>query len=180
LEPAIAYLSYVHISYLNRAWDPTVIDKWKTSTYSGKGVFQGQNGYDYMENHMGYRYVLRDCEVLSGQGDDEDTIRLALVLENVGFSNCYRPFATSIEVVAPSGKVTSFPIDTDLRFLSGGENQLLELVIPIKEIGVGEFRLSLKIQDETTQALIKLANYNSFDQNGLFFGTLKIESSPSN
>ena len=50
----------MHVSYLNKDYDPDVINKkWKTSLYSGSDLlYHGMTGYDYISCHLGYRYVL--------------------------------------------------------------------------------------------------------------------------
>ena len=51
----------MHVSYLNSEHDPAVLDKWKAAAYKDKAsVFNGLSGYDYIERHLGYRYVIQD------------------------------------------------------------------------------------------------------------------------
>ena len=61
LAHAIQDLSRMHVSYLNSEHDPAVLDKWKAAAYKDKAsVFNGLSGYDYIERHLGYRYVIQD------------------------------------------------------------------------------------------------------------------------
>ena len=85
LDAAIQTLQTMHVSYLNKDYDPDVINKkWKTSLYSGSDLlYHGMIGYDYISCHLGYRYVLTASAFSPGQ--------VSITVENKGFSSCYRP-----------------------------------------------------------------------------------------
>lgn len=76
-----------HTSYLNEAWNDKVIRAWKETPYAGKDArYQGQSGYTYVANHLGYRLVLRQSR-LSAQTEQGGLLRLEGEIENVGFGN---------------------------------------------------------------------------------------------
>lgn len=84
LDAAIQTLQTMHVSYLNKDYDPDVINKkWKTSLYSGSDLlYHGMTGYNYISCHLGYRYVLTASAFSPGQ--------VSITVENKGFSSCYR------------------------------------------------------------------------------------------
>ncbi len=88
----------MHVSYLNSEHDPAVLDKWKAAAYKDKAsVFNGLSGYDYIERHLGYRYVIQDTAL--------DSSDFQIRLENVGFSVCYRKLDLQLTLVSSDGEV---------------------------------------------------------------------------
>ena len=61
-DNAVKELANMHITYLNRQYDMAVLDKWRSNN--------GNNGYDYIGRHLGYRFVVTDAAV---SPDTEDT-----------------------------------------------------------------------------------------------------------
>lgn len=116
LAHAIQDLSRMHVSYLNSEHDPAVLDKWKAAAYKDKAsVFNGLSGYDYIERHLGYRYVIQDTAL--------DSSDFQIRLENVGFSVCYRKLDLQLTLVSSDGEVFSFP---SLRIPDSGYRGLLQ------------------------------------------------------
>lgn len=62
IENCIPEMQELHLSYLNKSWNSEVIDKWKNTYYTpsiGKDTaYYGMSAYEYIENHLGYRFVL--------------------------------------------------------------------------------------------------------------------------
>ena len=80
-----------HTSYLNIKWNQSVIDALRKEIYSGKEErYRGSDGYVFLRNHMGYRFVLRGVsltkEIPSGRN-----LVLDIDVENVGFANLVKP-----------------------------------------------------------------------------------------
>lgn len=86
------YLSYegfrTHTSYLNRFHHKATIDAWADSTFDGAcdSEYVGKNGFVYVRNHLGYRYILRKSELPDSVGVG-DVLVAKLDIENVGFGN---------------------------------------------------------------------------------------------
>ena len=74
-------LRTMHISYLNSAYDGAVLEKWKGSNCASSTdpLYQGISGYDYIGQHMGYRYVIQDM-TLFFQPLKEENLTLSLTL----------------------------------------------------------------------------------------------------
>ena len=77
------------LSYLNVEWNNNVIDKWKKSTYTKKcgddSAYYGKTAFEYIENRMGYRFVVADFTF-----DNPDVINFELKIKNLGFGNLNR------------------------------------------------------------------------------------------
>ena len=117
LDAAIQTLQTMHVSYLNKDYDPDVINKkWKTSLYSGSDLlYHGMTGYDYISCHLGYRYVLTASAFSPGQ--------VSITVKNKGFSSCYRPLLVSLTVTSADGTWQyTIPIDTDTRTWISGKS----------------------------------------------------------
>lgn len=79
-----------HTSYLNIEWNNKVIDTMKKEDYSGQDeVYKGGTGFDYIRNHLGYRFVVRGVKLIKETTAYED-FGLEADIENVGFANLIR------------------------------------------------------------------------------------------
>ncbi|MBR0502483.1 MAG: DUF4832 domain-containing protein [Paludibacteraceae bacterium] len=76
-----------HTSYLNYEWHQPTILSWKDSIFNGNDPeYKGATGYTYVENHLGYRFILRDA-YLPDSVSPNDHLNGELKIENVGFGN---------------------------------------------------------------------------------------------
>lgn len=90
------FLSYegfrTHTSYLNVQWNNNLIDGWKKSQFEGKDFeYDGSKidsltGFKYVNDHLGYRFVLRESWLSDTVGAD-GILRAKLRIQNVGFGN---------------------------------------------------------------------------------------------
>jgi hypothetical protein len=102
------FLSYegfrTHTSYLNVQWNNNLIDGWKKSHFEGKDFeYDGSKidsltGFKYVNDHLGYRFVLRESWMSDTVGDD-GILRAKLRIQNVGFGNLTRKMNASLEIV---------------------------------------------------------------------------------
>lgn len=95
----IEYLSkeafLTHTTYLNPYWNDKVMEGFKTTPYLGEDpIYKNESAYKYIENHLGYRFVLKDSELpISNQ---EEGFHIKLKIENVGFANLIKKKQVSI------------------------------------------------------------------------------------
>ncbi|SHL14270.1 protein of unknown function [Fibrobacter sp. UWT2] len=89
----LAYEGFrTHTSYLNIQWNNNLIDSWKKSQFEGKDFeYDGSKidsltGFKYVNDHLGYRFVLRESWLSDTVGDD-GILRAKLRIQNVGFGN---------------------------------------------------------------------------------------------
>ena len=76
-----------HTSYLNIEWNYNVINAMKEEVYSGKDpLYAGMTGFEYIRNHLGYRYVVRDVR-LTKETTAKENFGIEADIENVGFAN---------------------------------------------------------------------------------------------
>ena len=106
LDNAISDLAQMHVSYLNSDHDKTVLNKWKNSTYRGKNIFHGMNGYDYISAHLGYRYFIKESQI-DFHSIISDDAALYLTIANTGFSSAYKKYDSTLVLTEhDTGKTT--------------------------------------------------------------------------
>ena len=90
------FLSYegfrTHTSYLNIQWNNNLIDSWKKSHFERKDYeydgtqIDSLTGFKYVNDHLGYRFVLRESWVTDTVGAD-GIFKAKVRIQNVGFGN---------------------------------------------------------------------------------------------
>jgi hypothetical protein len=188
LQNAIADLTTMHISYLDIDYDKNVLTKWKNTPYTGEGPFHGQDGYTYIKEHLGYRYVVRSCTLTptpttANAATMSNTLSspytLTTTIENTGFSPCYRPLEVTLTLTPqdPTSQPITIPIQTDTRYWNSG-NTTLTLPLDTTTYSPDTYTLTLHIQDPLTAEQITCANTtaNTTPAGGVPLGTLTIST----
>ena len=90
------FLSYegfrTHTSYLNIQWNNNLIDSWKKTLFNIKDFdydferVDSLTGFKYINDHLGYRFVLRESWVIDTVGAD-GIFKAKVRIQNVGFGN---------------------------------------------------------------------------------------------
>ena len=100
----LAYEGFrTHTSYLNIQWNNNLIDSWKKSHFQGKDFeydgtkIDSLTGFKYINDHLGYRYVLRESWMSDTVGAD-GILRAKLRIQNVGFGNLTHKVKASLYV----------------------------------------------------------------------------------
>ncbi|MCK9155166.1 MAG: DUF4832 domain-containing protein [Paludibacteraceae bacterium] len=116
-----------HTTYLNYEWHQPTILAWKDTVFTGNDAeYNGKDGFTYVENHLGYRLVLRNS-VLPDKVDDNH-LQMDLKIQNVGFGNiCSEKELTVIltngKVVAELEPETAFDVrDLRSRAMGSGDS----------------------------------------------------------
>ena len=89
----LAYEGFrTHTSYLNIQWNNNLIDSWKKTPFKQKDFDydpsrdEDLTGFKYINDHLGYRFVLRESWLSDTVGAD-GILRAKLRIQNVGFGN---------------------------------------------------------------------------------------------
>ena len=90
------FLSYegfrTHTSYLNIQWNNNLIDSWKKTLFNVKDFdydferVDSLTGFKYINDHLGYRFVLRESWVTDTVGEN-GIFKAKVRIQNVGFGN---------------------------------------------------------------------------------------------
>ena len=101
----LAYEGFrTHTSYLNIQWNNKLIDSWKKTPFKQKDFdydparVDSLSGFKYINDHLGYRFVLRESWMSDTVGDDY-ILRAKLRVQNVGFGNLTRKMKASLDIV---------------------------------------------------------------------------------
>ena len=89
----LAYEGFrTHTSYLNIQWNNNLIDSWKKTPFKQNDFdydparVDSLSGFKYINDHLGYRFVLRESWLSDTIGAD-GILRAKLRIQNVGFGN---------------------------------------------------------------------------------------------
>jgi hypothetical protein len=111
----LAYEGFrTHTSYLNIQWNNNLIDSWKKTPFKQKDFdydparVDSLSGFKYINDHLGYRFVLRESWLSDTVGAD-GILRAKLRIQNVGFGNLTRKMKASIYI---HGMADFGPLDT--------------------------------------------------------------------
>ncbi len=143
----------MHITYLNKKYDPNILETWKQWRYAGENVWNDKSLYDYIGAHLGYRLVIRSARLKPERGGRRG--RLEITVENTGFASMYQEAefwlesrGTEIETLAlkPQG------IEQDMIWNSG-ESRVLYCSVPLMHL-----QLSIRANRKSDKKAICFAN----------------------
>ncbi len=155
----------LHISYINKGYNEKVLQKLKESIYISKKLndpYSGLDGYKYLQDHLGYRFVLREVSVPKKIYRGK-SLGIRVKIENTGFANLYyeKTFTVLLKEAA-SGKITSIPVNGDVRLWKSGTITQMDIKIPGGSVNAGVYQIFLKISDKTQG--IQMANSDIYDE----------------
>ena len=127
-ETTLAVLKQMHITYLNSAYDPAILDIWKNWKYEAAGMWQEHSFYDYVGQHLGYRFRIKDVSV-SLKDKKEELLTLTVTIENTGFANIYQEVSLRLIGIDEDGEQFSQEFKYDMRELHSGSTQTISAEI---------------------------------------------------
>ena len=104
IETCLPEMFKINLNYLNIEWNNQVIDKWKNSTYTskcgGEENYYGKSAFDYIQNRMGYRFLVTNSVFEYGE-----KFTANLTLKNLGFGNLNKKKQAKLIFTDESGEV---------------------------------------------------------------------------
>ena len=170
----LAYEGFrTHTSYLNIQWNNNLIDSWKKTTFKQKDFdydparVDSLSGFKYINDHLGYRFVLRESWLSDTVGTD-GILRAKLRIQNVGFGNLTwnAPVRLAVLEDLEGSNLAMCPMptyyempDIDSRnihsrtiSIAGGDtvmtfdgNNVIEILTKLNKRGKGRYQVYLKI-----------------------------------
>ena len=181
LENAINDMKNRHCTYLDKDEEQNVKEKWKNTLYIGsEELYNRQNGYIYIQNHLGYRLLLTNAEIKGTEAGKPANI--SINLENIGFGNIIKEKKTSI-IYKNSKNTYKVETNIDIRKQLKDNNYILKINEDIPEyMENGEYDVYLSIGEpyetleNNSNYYIKLANKNlwSEETKGNYLGKVTI------
>ena len=157
-EAALDSLSRMHVSYLNRGYDASTLDKWRNAPFPGSGLWRGRSFFDYVEAHLGYRFVVREAALRRSLFSGALTARVTL--ENTGFAPIYHDAEARL-VFAGEGGELSFPMTGSLFGLCRGMGVRVfeaKLLSPDARLGAGAFDVYFRLTSRKYGVAVPTAN----------------------
>ncbi len=141
----------MHLSYLNRTWHPERLKEWKTEQIRQAGCWRGKSLYEYIGQHLGYRFVVQNVRLISG-------MRIQILIENCGFAGIYEDTDCILIVENEGGETLRRSLDVDVRSWNSGKAVKLE--IPLKQIECQKAgcRIYLQLERKRDGRIIRFAN----------------------
>ncbi len=143
-----------HTSYLNYEWHQPTILGWKEMVFKNVDVndnvdeYNGCDGYTYVANHLGYRFVLRNSTLPDSVAPNKD-IPINLTIENVGFGNLTKAKKVSFVLVGENEIYEIEPNNgINPRDWESGKSVNLQTSITLPNgVGMGNYQLYLRISE---------------------------------
>ncbi len=170
-----------HTTYLNYEWNQKTHNAWRNQIYNGiDSVYKGQNGYLYVENHLGYRYVLRSSKI----NPKNKKLNINLDIENVGFANMINSKVVSF-ILKNEDTIYEIPTDLDVTTWMSQKTTPLNITLPLNDqIKEGNWQVYLRISKygdyltDNNYQTVRLANNNIWheDLGANYVGQVNITS----
>lgn len=144
-EAIIKELRRLRVTYLNSIYHPDVLTRWKELPAP-----DGENLYQYVGDHMGYRLVVREAKMRRGQ--------LVIAMENEGFAPMYEAAQLWLVAVDSQQHRCSIKLAFDLRTLLPGVKKTF-IVDNMEELHTEcEYLLYLQAVRKRDGGMIRFAN----------------------
>lgn len=112
----VEFLSYegfrTHTSYLNIQWNDNLIAEWKNTMFTPRDPIDSgySSAFKYIDDHLGYRYVLKESHLMNPIGPKSD-LPIRLKIQNVGFGNMAKPRQVTIVLRKIEGDSYGAPVE---------------------------------------------------------------------
>lgn len=184
LENGIEDMQYRHCTYLNKTYDEEVKEKWRNTIFnSDTDVYSGKDGFKYIQDHLGYRFVVKKVDLMQ-EGNEQ---KINIQLENTGFGHLVNK--KNVEIIyKQEDNVYYSKIDTDIRKDLSKEDRISNLNYTVKlpeNMNSGEYEVYIKISEpydslkNNAKYSIQFANIDIWNEqlSANFIGNAKIDSS---
>ncbi len=161
----------LHTSYINWEWNQALHAQWAKQIYTGSDSdYYGKPALTYIENHLGYRFVVREARTYKNATSGE-SLPIDITIENVGFANLIKAKQADIVLTDKSGNIvnTYTNVAIDARdFLSRTKiKQSININLP--ELTTGEYNIYLRLSNGETlkngkyYGAVQFANDNMYN-----------------
>ena len=156
---AVHDLPLMHVTYLNSLYDGNVLAKWADTPVEEETdpLYAGMSGLDYIERHLGYRYVVTGMDIKRPEPFG-DSLQYTLNIKNTGYANAYRRFNINIHLSSENGMEISLPVEADNRLFDSGDTSVVSAAIPKSMLPDGTYDMYLTMKDPDTGEDIIFAN----------------------
>lgn len=177
IDRAICDMEKMHITYINQDHDLQVMEKWRNSTVDTDDIFDGMDGISYMQARLGYRLVLRKCQMQHAFWKDKLYIRLDI--SNSGFAPIYKACDASLIFVPKTedGNRYSIQVSHHLQELAGGSEtdqiSTIRASVPLSKLSRADYDVYFKLIDRASGKMIYFANEQDSEADGYKIGEIR-------
>ena len=187
-ENAIPEMYETHLSYINS----NIWGLYRDETYTraldtqpcDNSAYYGESVYQFMRDHLGYRFVLRDSRLTaSAKQGGEVTVQFSV--ENTGFANPVKAQHAEV-ILEQDGRYLLCDTDIDDRtwLSTKTATETLHLTLP-SGIAPGDWHIFLKLtagntDPESPQRTVKFANADVYNSSlgANYLGTVQVTADP--
>ena len=179
LSNALKDMSAMHVTYLNKWHDPSVLNKWADTIVEEDGCFNGMDGYTYVERHLGYRLLIESVQLNYGRRGSRLSVRINM--KNTGFAPVYRNPELKLLIYREDSEEEPlvYPIEGQLCRLAGGKEAgdvlALQKEISLKEFEEGRYGIYFTVTDPNSGRRIYLANQQNAGEYGYWLGRIELK-----
>lgn len=172
------YLSYegfrTHTNYLNWEWHYETIQNMKDSIIGpelGSGFhapdseYVGKSGYRYVEDHLGYRFVLRESKLLDTV-DASGLFEAELKIQNVGFGNLTEALSATLVFVEDAKGADTCPTinfielqNLDFQNIRSRKIEIIGADTVLAFDGVNDVKIKAKIFENSKNDFGQTSNF---------------------
>ncbi|WBW98617.1 DUF4832 domain-containing protein [Oceanirhabdus sp. W0125-5] len=174
INNAVKEMESLHITYLNSRYNKEVLEQWKTVEY------KGQNGFEYIKNHLGYRLWLGEVELSSYIKPHRD-FSLRAVIHNSGFAPIDN--GNELFLVIKKGEEIIYEsiLEGKLSTISNGEGKEFLIKTHIDDLFEADnnedILLGIYIANSDNNGYIELANTDLiYKDNVYYFAKYKFDN----
>ncbi|MDR0930220.1 MAG: DUF4832 domain-containing protein [Clostridiales bacterium] len=176
----------LHTNYLNTTHDLAMLEYWKGQTVTEEidEVFANHNGFDYIFNRLGYRFVLKESR-LTDTVKQGDALHLSFSVENTGFGNPLGINNTYL-LLEKDGMYYRMPLNINPEEIKCGSTKTYNLVARIPfDLNPSEWNVYIQMSsnesaiDDPDIKFVKFANYDLYNSNirGNYIGSINVQKS---
>lgn len=152
-----------HTTYLNSLWNDKAIADLRKEVYNGTDkLYKGLSGFTYVDNHLGYRYVLKQSNVkVSGK-----KLSVSFSLKNVGFGNMINDKKATL-VLKSENDIREIPIKFDIRKVVSKHTYSYKTTVLVKDLLDEPYDVYLRIseygnlEEDNNYNCVRFANMDS-------------------
>lgn len=170
-------LAAMHVTYLNKWYDPAVLEKWAGTVIEEEGCFDGMDGYTYVERHLGYRLLIDSAQIRYRRR--EKTLSVVIHMKNKGFAPIYKApqLKLFLRKEGTEEEPLAYDIQGELNRLTGGTESetvlSLEKEIVLEQVPEGKYEIFFAAVDPDTQSRIQMANDQNQELLGYCLGSVE-------
>lgn len=165
IENCLPEMNTLHLSYLNIEWNNEVITKWKNSLYTANcgmdKIYYGLPAFTYIENRLGYRFVLTNS--VFKYSTKSDNLQIELDIKNVGFGNLNRAKYAQLIFADKDGTTV---LTENVKNFDGANNFNCSAKLNLQS---GQYDVFLRIYGEEYNGdylyCVQFANENMWNEN---------------